>query len=254
MLLAIDAGNSEVKLGLFQGSTLLEKWRLVRDNVRFRNEYHTHVEKLFDGSKFSAQDVEAIIISSVIARSSTLKWLAEDFFKVTPVFVDHTMRTGLTILYDDPSKLGTDRIVDSVAAVEKYGAPCIVVDFGTATTFNAISSAREFLGGIIVPGIMTAFNALIARTANLEEVSFSCPLHVIGTSTYGALQSGLFFGTIDMVDALIKRIREEMGGSPKVIATGGLAGWLELRSEYIEEFDENLTLDGLRIIYEMNKA
>jgi len=255
MLLAIDAGNSDVKLGVFQGPQVLKTWRLNRDELRTTDEYGVQVRSLFDLAGLDAQKVEAVIISCVVPYlNCTLQWLAEQYFKVTPVFVDHTTHTGLTILYDDPSELGSDRLVDAVAAVEKYGAPCIVIDFGTATTFNAVSSRREYLGGIIVPGIMTAADALVARAAKLPPVAFERPRQVVGSSTIEALQSGMYFGTVAMVDGLIELIREGMEGSPKVIATGGLGPLMEHASTYIDALDETLTLDGLRIVYEINKA
>lgn len=254
MLLAIDGGNTEVKLGVFQGPELLKTWRLNREELRTTDEYGIQVRTLFDLAGLDAGKVDAVIISSVVPDLNyTLQWLAEQF-KVTPIFVDHTTNTGLTISYDEPSELGSDRIVDAVAAVEKYGAPCVVIDFGTATTFNAINSKREFLGGIIVPGIMTASNALAARAAKLKMVEFERPRKVIASSTVGALQSGMYFGTVAMVDGLIELIREAMGGSAKVIATGGLAPLMEHASEYIDAVDETLTLDGLRIIYEINQT
>lgn len=251
MLLAIDAGNSDIKLGLFDGPKLLRVKRLPRNEIRFDDEYFAEMERFAEGP--NGQEVTAVI-TSWVTDAIMRKWLPDKISKLKPVRVKHTMNTGLKILYDEPSLLGTDRLVDAVAAVEKYGAPCIVVDFGTATTFNAISAEREFLGGIIVPGILTGFKSLVASTAKLGLVDFMLPYHVIGRSTEDSLKSGLFFGTIDLVDGLLKRIREEMGGSPRVIATGGLAQLLEYRSEYIEIFDETLTLDGLRIVYEMNKA
>jgi len=255
MLLAIDAGNSDVKLGVFQGPQVLKTWRLNRDELRTTDEYGVQVRSLFDLAGLDAQKVEAVIISCVVPYLNyTLQWLAEQYFKVTPVFVDHTTHTGLTILYDDVSELGSDRLVDAVAAVEKYGAPCIVIDFGTATTFNAVSSRREYLGGIIVPGIMTAADALVARAAKLPPVAFERPRQVVGSSTIEALQSGMYFGTVAMVDGLIELIREGMEGSPKVIATGGLGPLMEHASTYIDALDETLTLDGLRIVYEINKA
>jgi type III pantothenate kinase len=254
MLLAIDAGNTAVKLGIFRGQELQASWRLNRDKLRTDDEYGIQLRTLFEIDGLNAKDVEAIIISSVVPDLNyTLQWMAERYFNITPIFVDHTTDTGLQILYDRPAELGTDRLVDAVAAVEKYGAPCIVIDFGTATTFNAINSKREYLGGIIVPGIMTAADALVARTAKLPRVDFERPSKVIGSSTVGALQSGMFYGTVSMVDGLIERIREAMPGSPKVIATGGLAPLMEHASEYIDTLDETLTLDGLRIIYERNK-
>ena len=255
MLLAIDAGNTEVKFGVFRGQESQASWRLSRDEARTDDEYGIQLRTLFDIAGLNVKDVEAIIISSVVPYMNyTLQWMSERYFNITPIFVDHTTDTGLKILYDRPAELGADRIVDAVAAVEKYGAPCIVIDFGTATTFNAITSKREYLGGIIVPGIMTAADALVERTAKLPRVDFERPRKVIGSSTVGALQSGMFWGTVSMIDGLIERIREGMGGSPKVIATGGLGPLMEHASEYIDTLDETLTLDGLCIIYERNKV
>ena len=254
MLLAIDAGNTAVKLGVFRGQELQASWRLNHDKLRTDDEYGIQLRTLFEIGGLKTTDIEAIIISSVVPDLNyRLQWMSERYFNLTPIFVDHTTDTGLQILYDRPAELGTDRLVDAVAAVEKYGAPCIVISFGTATTFNAINSKREYLGGIIVPGIMTAADALVERTAKLPRVDFERPVKVIGSSTVGALQSGMFYGTVSLVDGLIEKIREGMGGSPKVIATGGLAPLMEHASEYIDTLDETLTLDGLRIIYERNK-
>jgi type III pantothenate kinase len=245
MLLAIDAGNSAVKLGVFNGSELLKNWRLNREELR----------PPFDLGGLNAQDIDAMIISSVVpALNDTLRSLAMNRFNVTPFFVDNTTVTGLTILYDQPSELGTDRIVSAVAAVEKYGAPCIVLDFGTATTFNAINSKREYLGGIIAPGIMTSAEALFTRAARLPRVEIERPKKVIGTSTVEAMQSGIFYGYAGLVDGLIDRMFEAMDETPRVIATGGLAFLMKHASKYISDVDETLTLDGLRILYEMNKA
>jgi type III pantothenate kinase len=245
MLLAIDAGNSAVKLGIFHGPELLKSWRLDHDALRTP----------LDLPGLNPKDVAAIIISSVVpSLNDTLHSLAENQFNVTPVFVDHTMETGLTILYKEPSELGVDRIVDAVAAVEKYGAPCIVLDFGTATTFNAINSKREYLGGIIAPGIMTSAEALFSRAAKLPRVAIERPQNVIGTSTIDAMQSGLFYGYAGMIDGLLDRMLDEMKDNPKIIATGGLAPVVQHATKHNYHIDETLTLDGLRILYEMNKA
>jgi type III pantothenate kinase len=171
---------------------------------------------------------------------------------VTPLFVDHTTNTGLKLLYDTPSELGADRIIDAAAALAKYGAPCIVVDFGTATTFNAVNEAHEYLGGVIAPGVMISAEALFSRAAKLPRVEIERPQRVIATSTRGAMQSGLYHGYAGLVDGVLEKMIAEMNSQPHVIATGGLAPRIAAASKYIEKIDETLTLDGLRLIYERN--
>ena len=255
MLLAIDAGNSNITLGLFQDETLLVHWRLITNTDRTSDEYGSDLRHLFEVSQIDLKRVEAIVIASVVpALNLTLERMAKVDFRLTPVFVDHTKRTGLTIVYDRPSDLGADRIVDAVAAVAKYGAPCIVVDFGTATTFNVVNSAGEFIGGAISPGLMTCAEALFARAAKLPRVEFTRPAKVIGSSTVSAMQSGLYYGYAGLVDAMIAKIIDELGATPRVIATGGLAHAVSPASRSIEVVDDMLTLEGLRLVYERNKA
>lgn len=248
MLLAIDAGNSNIKFALFAGSELLGKWRVASDVAHTDEQYRSELRDLF-----AYQKLEAVLIASVVpALNPTLQQLVETHFQLQPVFVDHT-NAGLQIVYDQPADLGADRIVDAVAAVEKYGAPCVVVDFGTATTFNVVNAASEFIGGAISPGLMTCSEALFARTAKLPRVKFERPEKAIGSSTVAAIQSGLYFGYAGLVDGVLERIILEFSVIPRIIGTGGLAHSVVPASRYIEHVDDTLTLDGLRLVYERNK-
>lgn len=251
MLLVIDAGNTNVKLGVFRGAELVAQWRLAIDAEKSGEE----VRSLFEQDGLDLKEVEGIAICSVVpALDQALKRMAEVEFELTPLLVDHTTDTGLKILYDSPSELGADRIVDAAAAVAKYGAPCIVVDCGTATTFNAVNAAHEYLGGVIAPGIMISAEALFSRAAKLPRVEIKRPDKVIATSTTGAMQSGLYYGYAGLVDGVLSQMIAELGSQPRVIATGGLAPLIADGSNFIEEVDRTLTLDGLRLIYERNVA
>jgi len=197
------------------------------------------------------KQIKAVAIASVVPPLNyTLRRMSEVYFHLTPLFLDHTQNTGLSILYQPPSDVGADRIVDAVAAIHKYGAPCIVVDFGTATTFNAINGNGEYLGGVITPGIMISSDALFERTAKLPRVDIKRPLKVIGPSTVAAMQSGLYHGYVGLVDGVLRKMIDELGGAPRVIATGGLASLIATGSELIELVDDTLTLEGLRLVYE----
>lgn len=254
MLLVVDAGNTNVTLGVFRGAELLAQWRLTTDHSRSSEEYGVEVERLFGRDNLKTAEVEAVAIASVVPPlDQPLTTMVQVRFGVTPLFVDHTTDTGIKIRYDNPAELGADRIADAVAAVTKYGAPCIVVDFGTATTFNAINAAREYLGGVITPGIKISAEALFSRAAKLPRVEIKRPEKVIGSSTITAMQSGLYHGYAAMVDGVLEQMIAEMGGKARVIATGGLAPVIASASNLIEQIDLTLTLDGLRIAYERNR-
>ncbi len=215
-----------------------------------RSKYETYLNI----TGIDLKEIDGVAIASVVPPvNPSLTRMVEVLFGLTPLFVDHTTDTGLKILYDSPSELGADRIVDAVAAVTKYGAPCIVVDFGTATTFNAVNEAREYLGGAIAPGVMVAAEALFSRAAKLPRVEIKKPEKVIGTSTVGAMQSGLYYGYAGLVDRVLAQMIAEMGSKPRVIATGGLAPVIANASRFIEKVDETLTLDGLRFVYERSQ-
>jgi len=254
MLLVIDIGNTNTSLGVFDGENLTANWRLTTARERTGDEWGVHTRNLFALAGLDFKSIDAIAIASVVPPLNfTLKRMAEVYFRVTPLFVDHTIETGVPILYQPPSDVGADRIVDAVAAIHKYGAPCIVVDFGTATTFDAINATGEYLGGVITPGITISSDALFERAAKLPRVEIKRPQKVIGSATVEAMQSGLYYGYVGLVDDILRRMIDELGGSPRVIATGGLAPLIAKGSRYVEIVDETLTLEGLRLVYERTK-
>ena len=255
MLLVIDVGNTNTSLGVYEGANLVAHWRLTTARNRTVDEYGLHARNLFELAGLDFKTINAIAIASVVPPLNyTLKQMAEVYFHLSPLFVDHTIEIGLRILYEPPSDVGADRIVDAVAAIHKYGAPCIIVDFGTATTFNAINKDGEYLGGVITPGIMISADALFERTAKLPRVDIKRPRTVIGSSTVAAMQSGLYNGYVGLVDGVLRKMLAELDGSPRVIATGGLAPLIATGSELIELVDDTLTLEGLRLVYERTNS
>src|SRR5437868_7061336 len=255
MLLVIDIGNTNTSLGVFDGETLVAHWRLTTARSRTVDEWGVHARNLFSLAELDVTSIDAIAIASVVPPLNfTLRRMAEIYFHLTPLFIDHTVDTGVTILYEPASDVGADRIVDAVAAIKKYGAPCIVVDFGTATTFDAINSQGEYLGGVITPGITISADALFKRAAKLPRVEIRRPQQTIGSATVEAMQSGLYHGYVGLVDGILRKMIDELGGSPRVIATGGLAPLIAKGSEFIHEVDETLTLDGLRLVYERTSS
>jgi len=250
MLLVIDIGNSNTSLGVYRDDELVAHWRLTTNPARTVDEYGVHARNLFELAQLDFKAIDAIAIASVVPPLNyTVKRMAEIYFQITPLFVDHSTDTGLRILYEPAGDVGADRIVDAVAAIAKYGAPCVVVDFGTATTFNAINAKGEYMGGAITPGIMISSEALFARTAKLPRVDIKRPHKVIGSSTVEAMQSGLYYGYAGLVDGVLEKMIEEIGSKPRVIATGGLAQLIATGSKFIELVDDTLTLEGLRLVY-----
>ena len=257
MLLAIDVGNTNTVLGLYRldgnKPELAAHWRITTHRAQTADEYGVFFVNLFEMNGLAPSQVTHIIISSVVPPvEGTLREVCEIYFHTQPLFVEPGIKTGMPVLVDNPDELGADRLVNAIAAFERYGGPCIVVDFGTATTFDVISAKGEYLGGAIAPGLGLSADALFSRAARLSRVDIKRPAKVIGTNTVTHLQSGLYFGYIGLVDGIIERMVAELGQQPHVIATGGLARQIAEDSRFISEIDDMLTLDGLLILFERN--
>lgn len=256
MLLALDVGNTNTKLGLYRldGWTLAAHWRLTTPRSQTVDEYGALFINLFQMKGIDPAAVKHVIISSVVPPVDfTLRQMCKTYFHVEPMFVDSSMDTGMPLLVDYPSELGADRLAYSVGAYARYGGPSIVVEFGTATKFEAISERGEYLGGVIAPGLGLSADALFARAAKLSRVDIKRPAKVIGANTIAHVQSGLYYGYIGLVDGILERMIAEMGVKPKIVASGIMAHLIASGSRYIAEIDDMLTLDGLRILFERNR-
>ena len=259
MLLVLDIGNTETELGLFPlredgtvAPELTVQWRISTSHHQTADEYGVLMRQLFAMQGLELDAVDGIIVASVVPpMESLVRQMCERYFGIRGLFIEPGIKTGMPVHYDNPAEVGADRIVNAVAAYEKCKQSCVVVDFGTATTFDAVSARGEYLGGVIAPGIGISAEALFLRTARLPRVDIKRPPHVIGSNTVHSLQSGLFHGYVGLVDGILERVLAELGPA-RVIATGGMAEFIASGSKYLSEIDEALTLTGLRIIWERN--
>ncbi|MBZ4647604.1 MAG: type pantothenate kinase [Petroclostridium sp.] len=255
MILVVDVGNTNIVLGVYDEKKLVTYWRMATSKDRTADEMGMLFIQFFNSEGLKISDVEAVIISSVVPPIMySLEHAIKKYIKVEPLIVGPGIKTGINIRYDNPREVGADRIVNAVAGYEIYGGPLIIVDFGTATTFCAITEKGEYLGGVICPGIKISIEALFEKAAKLPRVELVKPEKVIGKNTVSSMQAGAIYGYVGKVDYIVNRMKEEMGGgSIKVIATGGLARMIASESSTINEINSLLTLEGLRIIYERNK-
>jgi type III pantothenate kinase len=259
MLLAIDVGNTNTVLGVFDlapnKAVLRDSFRVQTEKDRTGDEYGLQIKALFDFAGLKMSEVHDVIVSSVVPPMAfPLEQMSKRFFSKKPLFVGPGVRTGMPVLYDNPREVGADRIVNAVAAFEKWPGGLIIVDFGTATTFDAVTPKGEYLGGAISPGVMISTEALFHRASKLPRVAFEKPERVVGRNTVASMQSGMVFGYVALVDGICARMKEELGFPVKVVATGGLAPLIGTLSKQIEVVDDQLTLDGLRIIYQRNQS
>jgi len=255
MLLAVDIGNTNIALGVFDGKNLIQHWKIRSDREKTSDEYEIILLNLLALAHLEAESVKSFIISSVVPPlTPVFESLSQDLLKIKPLVVGPGLKTGMSILYENPQEVGADRVVASVAAFEKYGGPAIIVDFGTATTFDAISKAGEYMGGAIAPGIQIAAEALYLKTAKLPRIEIKKPKNAVGRTTVTSMQSGLYFGYIGLIANIIKEMSKELGEDIKITATGSFASQIYPDLESIEYLEPFLVLEGLRIIHDRNKA
>ncbi|GAA4869845.1 type III pantothenate kinase [Paenibacillus vulneris] len=254
MILAVDVGNTNIVLGLYEGDQLLHHWRLSTNRSSTTDEYGMMIYNLFQHSGLELDQIEGIIISSVVPPLMfVLEQLCSKYLKKTPLIVGPGIKTGLNVRYENPREVGADRIANAVAAIELYGAPCIVVDFGTATTFDYIDASGQYIGGAVAPGVGISTEALYQRAAKLPRIELVKPKSVVGRNTVASMQAGIIYGFAGQVDGIVGRIREEHNAQAKVIATGEMAELIASESRTIEKVNPLLTLQGLQMIYQRNQ-
>ena len=255
MILVFDVGNTNMVVGVYQEDKLLTHWRIRTDTLRTCDEYGMIIKALFDYQQIEMKKVKAVVISSVVpSLMAELEGLSHKYFSCRPLVIGPGIKTGLAIKYENPREVGADRVVNAVAAYHKYGGPLIIVDFGTATTFCVVNEQGEYLGGAIAPGIVVASEALVAKAAKLPRVELVKPRTLIGRNTVASMQAGIIYGFVGQVEGIINRMKKEIEGRCKVVATGGLAKVIAQETDAIEIVDDFLTLEGLHLIYEINRG
>ncbi len=258
MLLAIDVGNTNIVIGVFDDATLVHSWRLATMRERTGDEHGLLIDGLFANSGIDKGRIDGIILGSVVPPlTSTMRWMAKHYFGLDALTIEPGVKTGMPILYEQPAEVGADRIVNAIAAYEKFGRaarrPLIVLDFGTATTFDAVSAKGEYLGGAICPGVQISADALFQRASRLPRIDVRKPAQVVGRTTIGAMESGLFWGYVGLVEGLIRRMSDELGGHALCVATGGLSEIIAPQTTLIQHVDPDLTLHGLRLVWTRNR-
>lgn len=253
MLLAIDIGNTNIVLGVFDNDNLVENWRVGTNAQITPDEYAMTFKDLFNFSGMEFRQITGVIISTVVPPLlPVMVEMSRKYFRIEPMVVTHQIKTGIKIHYDNPKEVGADRIVNAAAAYQIYGGPVIIVDFGTATTFCAVTKDGEYLGGAITPGVKISAEALFQRASKLPRVELTKPPKVIGTDTISAMQAGIIYGYAGLVDGIVERMKKELSTQARVVATGGLAELVSSEAKSIQEIKPHLTLEGLRLLYEIN--